>query len=470
MNSKKVTFILVLFSALFLSLVVYLTGIELYYKDEYASSNLNQRSLAREENSLRGTIYDKNGETLAYSKMEGDVQKRYYPHISLYSHVIGYSSKTYGKSMLEKRYNADLLGDNGVSAVFNLKNMLSGEMNEGNSLTLTIDHRVQKRINDMMGRYNGAAVAIDPKTGAILAMVSKPDFNPNDTYLKKSWQSLTDSDDAPFLSRAVMGLYPPGSTYKMLTASLIYENGLEGTEVEDEGRITIDGKEFTNTKQKAYGKTSLEDAFRVSSNVYFASVGSQIGTAKHRNLAERFWFNKPLEFDLPYSKSKYQSGSMEEVELAAASIGQGKTLVTPLQLAMMTAAIANDGVMMKPYLVQEIKAPGGFITKNTRPAELSHAVDVETARAVKELMVDAVNNGTGTNARIWGIDVGGKTGTAENERTNEDSEATHALFVSFAPADDPQIAVAVILEYAGNTGGSIAAPIAREAMRTYLKK
>ena len=470
MTNKRISYILLLFCAMFLALIVYLTTIDLYYRDEYASNNLNARSVARESNILRGDIYDRSGETLAYSKMDGDVQKRYYPHINLYAHVIGYSSKTYGKSLLEKSYNADLLGQDNINAVFNLKNLLKGEMSTGNSLTLTIDHPTQKKADALMDKYRGALVAIDPQTGAILAMVSKPDFNPNETYLHQSWSELSNSDNAPFLNRATMGLYPPGSTYKMVTSALILEQGLDNTVVDDTGSIEISGHTIGNTRGNVYGETDLAKAFRNSSNVYFADVGSQIKGREHQDIARRFGFNQSLEFDFPYSKSKFQTGNLSKIEAAIASIGQGKTLLSPLHLAMITGAIANGGDMMRPYLVAEVNAPTGFPVKTTKPSLLTQSVTPVVANQVKDMMLDVVETGTGGNAKIRGMQVGGKTGTAENEKTIDDPERTHALFVAYAPYDNPQIAVAVILEYAGHTGGSIAAPIARDVIRTYLQE
>lgn len=468
MTNKRISYVLLLFSALFLALIVYLTTIDLYYRDEYASNNLNARSIARESNVMRGSIYDRNGETLAYSKMDDGVQKRYYPYINLYAHVIGYSSKTYGKSLLEKSYNADLLGQDNINAVFNLKNLLKGEMSAGNSLTLTIDHPTQQKADQLMSKYRGALVALDPQTGAILAMVSKPDFNPNETYLNQSWSELSNSDDAPFLTRATMGLYPPGSTYKMITSALIIEEGLDNTVINDTGSVDISGHTIGNTRGNAYGQTDLESAFRNSSNVFFADVGSQIKGSEHQDIAKRFGFNQSLEFDFPYNKSKFQTGGMSQAEIAMASIGQGKTLLSPLHLAMITGAFANDGTMMRPYLVSEVNAPTGFPVKTAKPSTLSQPVTPTVAKRVKDMMLDVVESGTGGNAKIRGVQVGGKTGTAENEKTTDDPESTHALFVAYAPYDDPQIAVAVILEYAGHTGGSIAAPIARDVIRTYL--
>lgn len=470
MNDKKTLWVILFICGLFMLLIVYLTSIEILYRDDYTSSNLNTRSHAKEAGVMRGTIYDREGEVLAYSKLDGDVQKRYYPHINLYSHVIGYSSKTYGKSFIEKNYNSLLLGDDGINAVFNIKNLIKGEMSEGNNLHLTIDHPTQKRASDLMNSYTGALAAINPQTGEVLAMVSKPDFNPNETYLTRSWSSLNSSDKSPFLNRATMGLYPPGSTFKMVSAALAYEKGLTDKVVDDTtGKITIDGYTISNTKNAILGETDMEKAFLRSSNVYFADLGLSLSDEDFERIASSFMFNKKTGFDFPCTPGRFRLSENDDGERAATSIGQGKTLVSPLHLAMITGAIANGGVMMRPYIVSHVTAPGGTTVQTYNKAKLSEAVSKEAADYVKSLMVETVKRGTGTNAQIYGVEVGGKTGTAENERTDRNKEQTHALFVAFAPAESPQIAVAVILEYAGSTGGSLAAPIAREVIRTYLK-
>ncbi len=471
MNDKKITWVLLFISALFLGLILYLTAVDFLYRDEYSSSNLNARTLAREESVMRGTIYDRTGEVLAYSKIDGDVQKRYYPHIKLYSHVIGYSSKTYGKSFIEKAYNSYLLGQDNLNAVFNIKNLIKGEMSEGNDLHLTIDHKTQQRASNLMDRYRGALVALNPQTGEVIAMVSKPDFNPNETYLHRSWSDLNSNEYSPFLNRATMGLYPPGSTFKTVTTAMMHEQGLTEEIIDDqEGKTTIGGYTLANTKNAAYGETDINKAFTRSSNVYFATMGASMSNDAFEKMADKLMFNRKFGMDFPYAKSKFQTSKMSNAERAATAIGQGKTLMSPLHLAMITGAIVNGGKMMEPYVVESVKTPNGTTVKNHSQSSVSSPFSKDTADFIKQLMIDTVDHGTGTNAKIWGIEVGGKTGTAENEKTDENPEKTHALFVSFASDEDDSIAVAVILEYAGSTGGSIAAPIAREVMRTYLRK
>ena len=460
---------LILMSSMFMALIIYLTVTELYYRDEYTASNYNTRNAVRETNTLRGTIYDRNGNMLALTNESDGKLKREYPHGNLYSHVIGYSSSTYGKSLIEAAYNNELLGKSDFISVANIKSMISGEKKHGKNITLTIDHELQKRANALMGKYNGSVVAINPKTGEILAMVSKPDFNPDEEYLSKNWETLADSENSPFLTRATMGLYPPGSTFKVLTTASMLENGMEGHTVNDtEGFINTGDKDISNAGKVYYGNTDLTLGFKKSSNVYFADAAMKMQGEMLKNTAESFMFNKNISIKFPHNKSKFNDGKMSKAERAVTGIGQGKTLVTPLHLALIAGAIANDGKMMKPYIVSDVFS-GDFQKSEAKASEMKECISVEYASKIKDLMAESVKSGTGTYARISGIDVCGKTGTAENEKTADDPSKTHAVFIGFAPYENPEIAVSVVLEYAGSSGGAIAAPIAREIMKKYFE-
>ena len=469
MNSKKVVIILVFISILFLSLIAYLTAIEVYYRDDYAQSSYNQRNIAEESKILRGTIYDRNAKKLAYSEInDNGVQTRYYPYKNMYSHVIGYTSQQYGKSLIEKTANADLLGKNNIGDIFNFKKLKDGNIKHGDDIHLTIDHNLQKRTSELMARYNGACVAMNPKTGEILAMVSKPDFDPSADALQTSWAELNESENSPFLTRATMGLYAPGSTFKVISSALILESDLENEIINDDnGKVDFYDKSIYNAGKKAYGETDLNKAFKLSSNVYFSTLGAKIEDKAFENIAKRFMFNSKLDFDFPYAKSKFQTSSMSEMDCAVASIGQGKTLATPLELALMTSAIANDGKMMKPYIIESVTDENLKVLTRTKPELMAQPVNLNIANTIKDMMLEVVKSGTGTAAQIYGVDVCGKTGTSENELTLKDEGKTHAVFVGFAPYDNPEIAVSVVLEYAGG-GGTYAAPIAREMIRNYL--
>ncbi len=468
MNNKKVIWVLSFFSILFLALIVYLTTINIYYNDEYVQSNYNQRNTLAESKIKRGTIYDRNGTVLAYSKEDNNgKQKRVYPYENLYSHVIGYSSSQYGKSLIEKQYNEDLLGNNNFKQIFSLKRIFQNEITDGDNLTLTIDHKLQQKAASLMKRYRGALVAMNPKTGEILAMVSMPDFNPSEEALSNEWAKLNSDENSPFLTRATMGMYAPGSTYKIITSAAILENNLENEIVQDkDGKIHLGDKDISNAGGSIYGDTDLKKGFIKSSNVYFAKMGSDIDYTIHRSLAQRFLLGSKIPFNFPISKSKYDTSKMGPLDCAIFSIGQGKTLMTPLHLALVACSIANDGTMPKPYIVSKVTNASSTISK-AQKSTIANPINADTAQALKDLMRDVVKSGTGTAAAIYGYDVCGKTGTAENEMTTTDESKTHALFVGFAPYDDPEIAISVIMENAG-FGGSVAAPVAREVMRTYF--
>lgn len=468
MNNKKLIHVLVFFSILFLSLITYLTVIEVIYKDEYSSNNFNVRNTTKEYNVLRGSIYDRNGETLAYSKIENDVHKRYYPYENLYSHVIGYCSPVYGKSLLENSYNSELLGDEIITGIFNFKDSISGEMKKGNDLVLTIDHNLQKTASNLMGSRNGAIIVSNPKTGEIYAMVSKPDFNANQTYLANNWEALSKDEKSPLMTRATMGLYAPGSTYKIVTAAALLENGNDDLTVNDTGSIEVKDHKIKNAGGNSYGELDLENAFRLSSNVYFATAGIELGDDKMRSMAENFLINKSINFDIAYSKSRFASGSFDDGENASTAIGQGRLLISPLEINLITCAIANNGKIPKLSLMKEIKTNSGFTLQSFKPQTATTAISAQTADTIKEYMRKVVESGTGTAAALGFVEVCGKTGTAENEKTENDENATHALFTGFAPYDNPEVAVTVVLEYAGG-GGSVAAPIARAILNEYYR-
>lgn len=454
---------------LFACLVGTLTWFELWGKTPIMKSTYNRRLLAAEEQIKRGSILDRQGTVLAASEGKEGMRKRVYPFKNLYAHVIGYDSLTYGKTLLEARYNDALLGHSGLEIIGKVESLISGEERVGNNLILTVDNSLQKKARELMGKHRGAIVALNPKTGAILAMVSTPDYNPNGTSMEENWAGLTEDEKSPLLPRAVMGLYPPGSTFKVVTAAAALENGLADTAFEDAGSTVIDGKTISNHSGKAYGQLDMTKALAVSSNVYFAQLADLLGAKALTAKAEAAGFGDAPALDLPLTKSRIGTPDMGKTELAATGIGQGRLMATPLQMAMVSAGIANDGVIMKPYLVNAISDSTGKVLKTTRPQSLYQFTDTATADALTEMMISVVKSGTGTKARISGTPVAGKTGTAQNEKSSQGEGFDHAWFIGFAPAEDPQIAIAVILEYQGKGGGQAAAPIAGKVMGAWLK-
>lgn len=461
MANKRIIKVLILLSVMFLSLICYLTYIEIFQRDELVSNSYNQRQWDSELGTQRGNILDSKGVILA----ETQDTVRVYPYKGMYSHIIGYNSRTYGRINLERTYNDELLGRNTLS------NLIGTSVNEyGYDLMLTIDHSIQSYAYQALGNNNGSVIAINPKTGGIIAMVSKPDFDPNDEKLIEKWNDLVDDANSPFLPRATSGLYAPGSTFKLLTALLAVENKLGDMTFEDEGTVEIGGNTFENQKEKAYGTIDLSRGFAVSSNVVFCTLGAKLGGDKLADVAERFGFNKKFDFDIPYQQSSFPLDITDDAKEASLAIGQGDILATPLQMAMLTCGIANEGVIMKPHLVGSVLNIEGEVIVETKPSKLYTAANAVYTDDVVAMMVETVKNGTGSNASIWGIDVAGKTGTAENEKTVLSDEDEHTWFVGFAPAYDPEIAVVVMMEYSGGTGGGNCAPIARNIMQKYLNK
>lgn len=467
--NSRVLNVFIAIGLLFACLAGTLTWFELKGKSSIMNSAYNRRLMAEEEQILRGSILDRNGVILAHSEEKDGVSTRLYPFSGLYTHVIGYDSVTYGKSLLESRFNAALLGKDGLEIIDKFGSMITGEKRVGHSLILTVDNDLQKKARELMGSNRGAIVALNPKTGEILAMVSTPDFNPNAGGLEEKWPELVEDPNSPLLPRAVMGLYPPGSTFKVVTAAAAIENGLADTQFDDTGTIVIDGKTFKNYAGKAYGPLDMTKAVTVSSNVYFSQLAGLVGAKPLRDKAVKAGFTEELTLDLPLTMSRIGTPDMGKTELAATGIGQGKLLATPLQMAMISAGIANDGIIMKPYLVGNTSDVTGKILKTTQPQALYQFTDAAVADAVTDMMIGVVESGTGTKARISGTAVAGKTGTAQNEKSAQGEGFDHAWFIGFAPAENPEIAVAVILEYQGKGGGQAAAPIAGSVMNTWLK-
>ena len=456
-NNKKIIHVLVVVCLMFLALVTYLLYFNMFQAEEVAMNPYNKRQWEDEKFVKRGSIYDRDGELLAETVVDGDSRIRKYPKGRLYSHVIGYCSRVYGKSLLEMTYDKQLLGHGDITITFN-------ELRSGYDLNLTIDNDLQQYAYNQLDGRKGAVVALEPATGKVLAMVSYPDFDPSAQSMEANWSSIVEREDSPLLARASQGLYPPGSTYKIVTAAAAYENGLAAETFHDEGKFKRGNLDVDNFGKASYGDIDMKRAFEVSSNVAFCTLGYEMGPEKVTAAAEQFGINRDLELDIPTSKSQIQYKKMNEEDAALVSIGQGQLLMTPLHVAMMGAAIANDGKMMKPYLVDTVTTNSGMTLSTTKPVVFSDAVGPSCAELVQGLMEGVVQNGTGKSARISGITVAGKTGTAENE-TDQD----HAWFVGYAPAENPQIAVAVLLEYDGGAGGANAAPIARNVMSRYLK-
>ncbi|MBQ7718072.1 MAG: peptidoglycan glycosyltransferase [Clostridia bacterium] len=461
--NKKIIHALIVISFLFLSLIGYLTYFQFFRADKLAYDGRNPRTVANENKVKRGDIVSSDGVKLAYSEMSADSQTRVYPYNNVYAHIIGYNSVQYGRSGLEYTYNGYIMGSSFSNELFNIKRTIDGEDKEGANLTLTIDHKLQQKAYDLLGSHRGAVIALDPSTGAVLALVSKPDFNPNSESLSANWESLNSGEESVFLPRATCGLYAPGSVFKTITAVSAAENGMDSVEIEDTGSKVVAGYEFKNYDGHEYGLLDLKKGFAKSSNVYFAELAYELGYRKMHTTAEGFMIGKDIAFDLDI-KTGQTLQNRDKTNVAAVGMGQGDTLVTPMNMALVAQALANGGVMMSPYLVESADLSNGYnVYKHSRQV-LSEATDADTAEKIKECMIECVKSGTGVSAQISGVEVAGKTGTAEN--TGED----HAWFIAYAPADDPKIALCVMVENADNTGGVVCGPIVRSLIYAWLNK
>ncbi|MFR7654744.1 peptidoglycan D,D-transpeptidase FtsI family protein [Monoglobus pectinilyticus] len=423
-------------------------------KDVYTNS-YNKRQWESEQQVQRGEIYSQDGVLLAETEIDGDARIRKYPKGRLYSHIIGYCSQVYGKTQLEMSHDDDLIGKGTISLTLN-------EIKHGNNLNLTINDELQEYAYEQLDGRDGAIVAMEPTTGQILAMVSLPDFNPE--TIEKDWPSMMEDENSPFLARATQGLYPPGSTYKIVTAAGVYDNGMTTETFDDEGLFKKDDVTVYNYNKESFGKLDIKTAFEVSSNYVFCTLGYEMGADAVKAEAEKFGVNKSFDFDIPVSQSQIQYKKMTDLDGALVSIGQGGLVMTPLHVAMMASAVANNGKMMKPYLVETVTTENGTVIGQTKPSVLYDSIGTACADYIEDMMIGVVEDGTGTGAQISGITVAGKTGTAENE-TDKD----HAWFVGYAPVENPTICVAVVLENAATSGGKSAVPIAKNIIRKFLK-
>lgn len=456
-ETKRIIFILISFSLLFFSLIIYLSYFQIFKAEIVKNNSYNKRLWINEESILRGSILDRNGKILAYSEEKDDSYIRNYEYGRLYSHIIGYSYRQYGKSGLELEYNNTLLNINENSAINEIKNIVTPGT-DGNSIKLTIDHELQSKAKALLGSRKGSIVAIDPSSGEVYAMVSLPDFDASN--LNEEWESILENPDDPLVNRATQGLYAPGSTFKLITAMAAIKSNTIDQNYNCTGTTVIDGYEFKDYNIKGHGEINLKDALVNSCNTYFAEKSIEIGKDEIGKIANDFMINRKITFDLPTKNSSFpHKGNIEKTDISAASIGQGKVLVTPLNMALIAAGIANNGEIMEPTLVKEIISSKGKIINRNKAKLMSQGIDQATSNQLKDIMVEVVESGTGKNASIKNIKFAGKTGTAENS-----TEKSHAWFIGFAPADNPEIAVAVILEEEGSTGGQAAAPIARDLM------
>ena len=469
-------------------LLANITYVQAIRADELNSRSDNRRVLLDEYAKERGPILV-GDEPVALSVETDDefAYLRQYPVPLVYAPATGYYSSVFGRSAVERSENDILSGDDDRLFARRLVDLVTNREQRGGTVKLTLNPAAQQAAYDALGDNKGAVVALDPRTGAILAMVSKPSYDPNPLAShsveeqQAAWQVLQEDPEKPTLNRAIAQTLPPGSVFKIVTAAAALESGryepdslIPGPAEYDLPQSTVD---LPNQSGEPCGSgpeelTTLTNALRVSCNTAFAYLGNDLGDDALREQAERFGYNsEPLTDEDLNAASSIFPAELDAPQTALAAIGQFDVRATPLQIAMVSAGIANDGTVMNPYLIEELRDPDRVkVLERTEPEELSRAVSTETAQELTAMMVEVVETGTGQNGQLDGIQVAGKTGTAQTTA----ERPPYAWFTSFAPADDAQIAVAVVIEEAPDTarddiaGGRLAAPVAKAVMEAVL--
>ncbi|MCL2352830.1 MAG: penicillin-binding transpeptidase domain-containing protein [Firmicutes bacterium] len=439
---KSIRRVFWLYFLLFAALVAYLAKFIVFDAGTVVNSPLNPRVSLEKEDVVRGDILDAQNRVIA----SGAADARTYPYGRLFAHAVGCADKNH-LSGIEAKFNFELENPH-LEVIQRIGRLLTGAPVKGNSLVLTLDADVQQAAYDALGGRKGAVVVLEPSTGKVLAMVSYPNFDPN--TIAADWDKLRgDTDNSPLLNRASQGMYPPGSVFKIITALAALQSlpDVYGFEYDCKGSGDFGGRTISCFNGTAHGREDIKRAFAVSCNTFFAALGLRVGPRNLRSAAEAALFNSTLDFSLEHGDGSFPldagAGGNEIVETA---IGQGRTMTTPLQMALVAAAVANGGIMMKPYVVDRELTAGGYETGNVMPEMLRQAMSAEQARALTEMMTGAVENGTGRNAAPDGVTMAGKTGSAQNP-----NGADHGWFVGFAPADKPAAVVCVLGE---NIGGS----------------
>ena len=466
-KNREIILLSTVFTALFCVMIGYLC---LYVRDneqDLMNNSYNARQAILASENTRGTIYDRNGEVLAYTAVDGETETRVYPFSNLFAHVVGYSTK--GKTGIEQLANYYLINSD-IPLSEKVQNDIDGVKNPGNIVYTTLDSKLQQVVYDSLGIYKSACVVTNVKTGEVLAMVSKPDFDPNTIAL--DWDKYVEEESTKnssvLLNRATQGIYPPGSTFKVITSlEYLKENNttVEGYHYDCGGSFS-----YANTRIQCYhgsvhGSEDFYKAFAKSCNCAFSSIGVSTDRNAYGNTLDKLLFNKELPIDINYSKSILEvDDSVSDDEMIQISIGQGKAQITPMHMNMITSAIANDGILMKPRFMNRVLSVNGSMVDTFSDETYARLLSKEEADVLTELMIGVVNEGTATKLKSDLYQAAGKTGSAEYNGVKEDS---HAWFTGFAPAEDPEIAVTIIIEGIGS-GGDYAAPIAKRIFDAYF--
>ena len=465
-TNREILVVTYIFIGLFVMLLANFSYFLFADSKSVINNTYNKRQDLLAERVIRGQILGNSGEVLAQT-IEDDEgnSKRVYPYKDLFVHVVGRFDK--GKTGIELSENFNLLTSN-ANPIEKIFNELSEKKNVGDNIVTTLDVELQKVAYNALGNHKGSVVVLEPSTGKILAMVSKPDYDPN--QITSLWNDLVDDSEnnSALINRATQGLYPPGSTFKIVTA-LQYmreHSDYKKFKYTCKGSITIGDMKINCYNNKVHGTVNLETALAKSCNTAFAYIGTKLNKNSWLSTSESLLFNTELPLPFPYKKSSFTLNSSSEKTLAAqTAIGQGNTLISPMHNLLLVSAIANGGTLMKPYVVDHIENYVGNIVSKNMPSTFGNLMTAKEAQTLTDMMEEVVNDGTAYRLSSNRYQAAGKTGSAEFNS----GKSSHAWFVGFAPSDNPKIAVSVIVEGAG-TGSDYAVPIAKKIMDTYFNR
>lgn len=461
-KNQEMLYVSYIFLGIFVCMIGYFVYFQTIVSSNVITSPYNKRQDTFADRVIRGNIMTSDRQVIAMTSVAEDgTETRIYPQDDLFAHAVGYASQ--GKTGIELLANYQLL----TSHAYFLErfvNEVQEEKNIGDNVITTLDYRLQQTAYDALGDYRGTVIAMEPSTGKILAMVSKPDYNPNE--IESNWKDISGSSDSVLLNRAAQGLYPPGSTFKILTLlEYIREgNDLENWTYECNGSYTENGVTIHCYHGKSHGTVDLKTAFAKSCNGAFAKMGMEIDNVEFMNTCSQLLFNTDLPLDIPFKQS---SISLEEDAqtgtVMQTAIGQATTEVTPMHMALITSAIANGGNLMEPYLIDSVENYKGERVKKYMPSSYGKLMTAEEAGILTEYMTETVLSGTATALQSNNYTAAGKTGTAEY---TSDKSKSHAWFVGFSNVEDPDLVVVCIVEGAGS-GSEYAVPIARKVFDEY---
>ena len=464
MRNREFAVVTYLFLGVFLGMIAYFAYFQIEKSETFINSPYNPRLDAFADRVVRGDIVSADGETLATTNVAGDgTETRSYPYGAVFAHAVGFA--TNGKAGVESMDNFELLRSHAF-ILEKIINEIKGEKNRGDTVVTTFDASVQKAAYDALGSYRGAVVAIEPSTGKILAMVSKPDYDPN--TIAANWDTITeDNTESALLNRATQGLYPPGSTFKIFT---MLEYMRENKNYQDfsyacGGSVTKGDSTVHCFGNTAHGTLDLKGAFAKSCNASFAEIGLSLDVGDYAKLCEKMLFNSSLPCSYPYKESSFSlEKGADAADVMQTAIGQGETLVTPYHLALVMSAAANNGVLMKPYAVDRVTNYRGTEVSENKPQEYARLLSEEQAELLQPYLRGVVTDGTASALNGQSYTAFGKTGSAEFTSAKD----SHAWFVGYAQKEEAgSIAVAVLVEGAG-TGGAYAVPVAKAVFDAYF--